>query len=120
LAVYRLTKLVTDDGITQPLRDRVIEAAYVAAGRAEAERGKWLDGFDGSMREGDWQQLAESDPDPPKMATLVVCPWCSSVWLALGLAFVVRRSRWWPAMADALAWSAAAGVVTEARGRIAD
>lgn len=120
LAVYRLTKLATDDGITQPVRDRIIEAAYTGAGRAEHERTKWLDGFDGGMKEGDWQEVAENDPEPPKLATLVVCPWCASVWLALGLALLVRRARWWPAMADALAWSALAGVLTEARGKLSD
>lgn len=112
IAVYRLTRLAVEDGITQPVRDRIIEAAYVARGDSERRRSAWKASNGGEFIEGDWQQIAGDDPDPPKLAQLVICPWCASVWIALGLVFVVRRARWWPSMADALAFSAAAGIVT--------
>lgn len=117
VAVYRLTKLATDDSITQPIRDWLIEAAYVGAGRAEearythlARRAKL------SMEEGDWQEVAEEDELPPKLAVLVTCRWCASMWVALGLVYLVRRSRWWPPMSDALALSAAGALLARLEG----
>lgn len=82
VAVYRLTRLVTADGITEPLRDAI----------------------DDWSREGG--RLRE------KAAELVTCPWCMSMWWSLGLVFIVRRAPWWPRMADALAFSAVAGLVS--------
>jgi hypothetical protein len=118
VAVYRLTKLATDDGITQPIRDRIIEAAYIADGRAEEAKRAYVDGITGGddgppfmFSEGDWQAIAEEDPLPPKLAVLVTCRWCASVWVALGLVYLVRRTRWWPKMADVLAFSAAGALL---------
>lgn len=112
VAVYRLTKLATDDSITQPIRDRIIEAAYTAEGRAEqaryahlARRAKL------TMEEGDWQEVVEEDELPPKLAVLVTCRWCAGMWVALGLVYLVRRRAWWPAMSDALALSAAGALL---------
>lgn len=110
IAVYRLTKLATDDSITQPIRDRIIEAAYATQGRVEHER-RAFEEHEGAMREGDWQRIVEEDDEPPKLAALVTCRWCASMWVALGLVAVVRRARWWPAMSDALAFSAAGALL---------
>lgn len=84
LAVYRLTRLVTADGITEDLR-RSIEAWSLADGAPA-----WRD----------------------KVAELVECRWCTSMWWALGLVFFVRRTSWWPAVADALALSAVATLIS--------
>lgn len=115
LAVYRLTRLAVEDGITQPVRDRIIAAAYELAGTATEKRAEYLEGFPDDMREGDWQRIAEEDEDPPKLAQLVVCPFCSSVWVALGLVYVVRRRRFWPSMRDALALAGVVALVHEAK-----
>lgn len=104
IAVYRLTRLATADDITQPIRDRIIEAAYVADGRAEAHRAQ-------VEHEGDWQhEVVAIDPTPPKLATLVTCRWCASIYIAAGV-LVVRRQKWWPPVADALAFSAGAALL---------
>jgi hypothetical protein len=111
LAVYRLTRLATADAITQPLRDRIIEAAYTSQGRAEQHRQRWLQQA-GGMVEGDWQRIVDVDDQPPKLATLVSCSHCVSVYVAAAVVLVARRSRWWPAVSDALALSAVAALLT--------
>lgn len=111
IAAYRLTRLVTADVITQPIRDRIIEAAYVQQGRAELLRHSATGG--GVIHvdeEGAWQQIADADPVPPKLAELVTCRWCAGVWVAFGI-LLVRRTRWWPHVADAMAMSAAAALL---------
>lgn len=110
-AAYRLTKLATDDALTQPVRDRIIEAAYVLAERAEQARWDFLSrNAQLSMEEGDWQRIVEEDAHPPKLATLVTCRWCAGYWIALGVV-VVRRRGWWRLVRDASALSAAAALL---------
>lgn len=101
LAAYRLTKLVTDDSLTEPLRAEYVRVVYAIADRPEP------------LDQGDGRELAElamEDPDHPKWVELASCRWCAGMWVALGI-LVVRRYRWWPAMADALAMGAAAALV---------
>ena len=61
-AAARLTRLVTEDEITRPAREMVID---------------W------SERGGPWRQ---------KMAYLVDCQWCTSIWAA-GAVLVASRTR---------------------------
>lgn len=110
-AAYRLTKLITDDGITQPLREAVIADAYERAHRTgeahaiSAELGA-------ETKPDEWQQIATADEEPPKMAQLITCRWCTGVWVGLGIVLVARRfRRAWPALADALALAAAAALI---------
>jgi hypothetical protein len=104
LAVYRLTKLATADILTQPVRDRVIATAYATAGRAE-------DVKDEIEHEGDWQNVVVAeDPTPPKLAYLFTCRWCAGMWISFAV-LAVRRTRWWPHVADALAYSSAAALL---------
>ena len=52
------------------------------------------------------------DDHPPKLAELITCPWCSSVWLAVPVAAgtLWGGSDWWFRFpAAALAFSAVAG-----------
>lgn len=102
VATYRLTRLITADEIAEPLRARWIRLAY------------WLehdpDGREPEVGES-WQDVVEQDAQPPKLATFIVCRWCTGMWISLGVVFVARRFRWWPALADALACSAAAALV---------
>lgn len=84
LAVHRLARLVTADTITVRPRRAVILWSYVRAG------------FDHELIAGDgsgsnpMEQMVEADEveDPcgvPKLAVLVTCRWCASVWLAGGV-----------------------------------
>lgn len=107
LAAYRLTKLVTSDVLTSEVRDGVVLAAYSRAGRVLA--------IDSVQRyPGQCADAVANDADPPKLAVLVTCPWCASFWL--GLAVVALRRlfpRLWGPLAEALAFSAVAGLVAE-------
>lgn len=83
LAVARLTRLATEDRIPVGwVRDRILE-------RADRDSGG----------------LGSAS----KLAELVSCPWCMSIWLAAGVV-VVRRYRWWRPVALALAFSEVAGL----------
>ena len=77
LAVFRLSRLVTRDRITEPLRTR-------------AEHG------------------------PEWLAYLLRCAWCSSPYLAVGV-IAARRifPRPWAPVAEVLACSAVAGLLTD-------
>lgn len=109
LAAYRLTRLVTEDTITEGLRREIVAAAYVYDG--EEERG-W---------EGTQQPVSEyvaehrMDAGPmavPKLADLVTCRWCAGVWVALGVVAARRVApRAWAPLARALAFSSAAALV---------
>lgn len=104
-AAYRLTRLVTDDTITQGWRRRFVEAAYVNAGRASGMRAHVDD-------MGGWDEVARLDPDAPKLATLVTCRYCAGVWL--GAAVVAARlsmPRQWRWAARALTAAAVAGLL---------
>lgn len=136
LAVHRLTRLATADEIARPLRDRIIQWAYThhhrinwqgrrtpstySGGRAvvvvryESDDPLWSSE---TRREYDewvmdqpdsppWATLVEIDAEPPKLATLVSCRWCMSVWIAAGVCIVRRVApRVWAPVAYALAAS---------------
>ena len=97
LAAYRLTKLATDDVITQPPRDAVIRWAY-------KRKGVTLDDHP--------QEFVEMDEDPPKFATLVTCRWCAGMYIAAGIVFMKRFApRQWNALGEVLTLSAAAALI---------
>lgn len=100
LATARLTRLVTTDVITESLRGRLIEWAY------RDQVVEW------DVAANGWTQLAESDEDPPKLATLLICQWCSGVWVA-GAVSVVRSTRLWKWARVPLAMSMVTGLIAE-------
>lgn len=104
VAVYRLTRLVTADDLAEAVRARWIRAAY----RLE-------DGHDSPRQPtvGEtWQDLLEQDPQPPKLATLIVCRWCAGVYVSVGVAFMRWRfPKFWNQVADVAAMSAAAALL---------
>lgn len=102
LAAHRLTRLVAADTITEPVRARIIEAAYLQAGTVELHRPEPPE---------TWDDVVHADPAPPKLAELITCRWCAGMWVSLGVVFIARRFRWWPALADALALSSAAALL---------
>lgn len=111
LATYRLTRLATADAITQPVRDRIIELAYMVRGDAGAQVAKF-EAEHGEMIEGDWQFIVEQDDVPPKLATLVTCRWCAGFWIS-GLVVVARAvaPRTWGKASKVLALSALAALI---------
>lgn len=98
LAVARLTRLVTKDIVTAQFRDAVIAASYGDPGKR--------------IPELSWSETVTLDDDPPKLATLITCPWCSSVYVAAGV-FLARRfvPRVWAPVAASLAMSQVAGMI---------
>jgi len=104
-AAYRLTRLVTADSITAPLRDRWVEAAYVAQGRAEQHRPH-------PVVPNAWSEEAMADENPPKLAELVVCRWCAGMWLSAGVVAARRLAPdLWEPLATVLALSAGAALL---------
>lgn len=106
VAAARITRLVTMDVISEPVRGRLIRAAYLVA-RGEDEVGD---------RERDepystWTERAADDREAPSFATLLVCPWCTGFWVAVGVVGLRRRARWWPAVSEAFAVAYAAGIL---------
>lgn len=96
LAVWRLTRLITFDLLTQGLRDKV--RTY----EARPERDVITD----SRRFG--EQVGTVGP----LTTLVNCPWCASVWVAAGVALLRRVAPLpWRATARTLAVSVVAGAL---------
>lgn len=100
LACHRLTRLVTADVITQPLRERAIGAAYRRQGDT------------GSTPATGWAEYAEADPEAPKLASLLVCRWCTSIYLAAAVVAARRVAPGpWGYLARALAASSAAALL---------
>jgi len=103
LAAYRLTRLVTTDTISDPIRDRLIERIYRA-------------GYWGDMKPplGGWSELARADEEPPKLADLLTCWWCAGWWVS---ALVVAARRLvpglWGPVARALATSTVVGFLSK-------
>lgn len=107
LAAHRLTRLVTADVLTQPIRDRWIHAAYVGAGRATL----MVEGGD-TTEEGVWQTVVDGDPEAPKLATLVTCRWCAGMYVAAGVVLARRLfPRQWGPLARVLAVSSASALL---------
>jgi hypothetical protein len=84
LAVHRLTRLVTEDEVTRPLRERLTKVVS------------------GTMYR----------PVHPRLGYLVTCPWCVSVYVAAGWAALTVAAPAVTAPAGAvLAWSSVTGLL---------
>lgn len=111
LATYRLARLVVSDVLTFRWREGWIAAAYQRAGRrAEVEIMLGPFGSDAAT----WKDAALIEAErAPKLAYVVACPWCASIWL--GAVVVLARRlvpRAWAPVATALAASAVAGLAS--------
>jgi hypothetical protein len=83
LAVHRLTRLITADTITGPLRVRVAR----------------------------WGGSTTAEPSPAE--TFINCPWCVSVWAAAGwLALTAAAPRVARPLGAVLAWSTVTGLLS--------
>lgn len=110
LATYRLTRLVSADLITLAPRNRIIRALYAARGDRQA-RDEQTEGAPAA--DTDWTGLAIAHgPDAPKLAQLIVCRWCASIWIAAAVT-VARHTmpRQWAPVARLLACASAAGLL---------
>lgn len=98
LATYRLTRLVTTDDLTAPLRLRLAERypAHV-----------------GPVRDSNGRAVAGSATNVPSaIVVLVHCVWCMGIWVALGAALALHFAglcNSWTYVV--LTWLAAATVV---------
>ncbi|MEU0770657.1 DUF1360 domain-containing protein [Streptomyces albogriseolus] len=92
-ACLRLTRLVTDDDITEPYRQKVHARVHRAKHRP------------GSLYGGPWGFLSR----------LISCPWCASVWIAAGLvpaAHLAGDTLWFRIPAGLLTLSWLVGILT--------
>lgn len=106
LAAYRLTKLVVDDVITEDLRELAIDVIYATEGRQLDEEGC-----------ESVSEAVHQDPDPPKLAVLLTCPWCAGFWVSFGVVMARRLApRSWSPLARALAFSSVAGLLSALDG----
>lgn len=111
LATLRLTRLVASDYLTAPWRDRFIVGQY----RRRAQK----DGLGPSDADlvHDPTSYALHDKDAPRLAYLVTCWWCVSVWLAAG----VVAARWCiPTVWNPVAWLLACSAVAASIGQALD
>lgn len=118
LAAYRITRLVTRDVITKRLREHVLAMIYSGrpeprqqidvsrAGHISTVPGKAIE-FDSLVDRVEWER-----DHAPKLATLLLCPWCVGVWVGFGV-MVLRRvmPRVWSPIADGLALGALAALI---------
>jgi hypothetical protein len=100
LAAFRLTRLITDDSLTEPLRQQIFN--------------RWPPSIDRAGLRWNGQRLVErardvAHPAPHPVGRLLDCHWCSGVYCAaLVVALVARHS---DLPLPALTWAAAAAVV---------
>lgn len=109
LATYRLTRLVTEDTITERARGEIVAMAY---GYDDREERGW-EATGQPVSEYVAEHRMEAGPlAVPKLADLITCRWCAGMWVALGV-MVARRvaPRAWAPLAKALAFSSAAALV---------
>ena len=85
LAVFRLTILVTEDKITEPLRNRILER-WPAEDTAFASSHVFVNNDDTPETAYGRQLFSEGEYWYAEKAhwfgTLITCPWCASVWIA--------------------------------------
>lgn len=119
VAGYRLTRLVTADTITLPLRGRVIRWAYEREIRKRRlpRRSPVGDRVRQVLEEAPdawrvWHEMAiDASVPPPALAKLVTCRWCAGMWVGFGVTAARQLApRLWRPLAYALN-VAAAGVL---------
>lgn len=100
LAVYRLTRLVTTDLITQPARDAI---------EAHATKRTDVIPLIGPSRP------TVTDVQPwAFLRDVTQCDWCTSMWVAFGVLAARRLApEVWRPVAEALACSTVAGLIAE-------
>ena len=111
LAVARITRFVTKDYLTKTPRAALIRWSYGSHDEylAQATDAAAGNSYIGSMLSA--EEVVSSDPDPPKLAYLLTCPWCASAYIAAAVvAARLAAPRVWSPVARALAYSHLAGL----------
>lgn len=115
LAVHRLTRLVSEDTITRPIRARIIRFAYR---RAQQTRWTVPDPQGGhkvdveTFTHAQLDALPRGDDYAPKLAALITCPWCVSVYVCAGMLAARRFAPGlWRMASYGLALSSAAALI---------
>lgn len=116
LAVYRASRIVTADSITERPRAEIVRWSYggrlPSPFRWSAERRRFVTDQQPAGVVAASSDVVKVDDDPPKVAELVTCYWCSGMYVALG---AVAARRWapglWGLLSRALALSAAGALI---------
>ena len=104
-AAYRLTKLLTDDEITEEPRAALVRRSFAGCGLE-------YDADENEVALDVVQRYRVEHGPPPKLATLVTCRWCAGVWIGAGVVAARRLApRAWQPLAEALSLAAAAALV---------
>ena len=117
LFVYRLTRLVVSDTITEPLRNRLL-ARWPSDDTEFTD--EWVEGEPPTTRYG--APVAWLDPvwiplEPHWFGQLITCPWCASIWVGalvtVGLwAVDAATLGWWGWVMLPFVFSAITGLLT--------
>lgn len=114
LAAFRLTRLATADSITQDAREAVLSWAMRNNDDPPSfHDATWPPDLDADRPMQHWVEAHREHHEPiPKLADLVTCRWCASVWVSLGVVAARRLApRLWGPLARALAMSALAALL---------
>lgn len=121
VAAHRMTRLVTLDVIFAEPRAAVIRWAYTRQAEANGKslRSHLHEALAAVAAHGpedltpvEWEELAMSDDNAPKVATLITCRWCASVYLAAGIVIARRFApRFWDPVARAAALSSVSALL---------
>lgn len=115
LAVARVTRLINEDVLLDGPRDRVIAAAWARRYGGQPVSARAEDGSPlGQMPM--WQAAKANGAVEPKLAYLITCPWCASIYvslLAAPLWYWLGSSPWLLVPAAALAFSYVTGYLAQ-------
>lgn len=108
LAAYRVTRLVTRDTITAPLRERALASIYGGPDALHLE----TDGGPVEFVSYEERAVWDGADEAPRLATLLLCPWCVGVWVGFGVMLLSRAvPRQWRPIAEGLALGALAALI---------
>lgn len=113
-AVARLTRLVTTDNLTHPLRDKLGERALAAYRRDQAKISPMYGTDDNA--DADASPTAAPDtvrsPGERGLFALVSCAWCIGFWIALLAYVLVYWIGDWPSTVGEFGYAAIAVLAT--------
>lgn len=85
LTVYRLTRLVVRDKLTEPIR-KPLEGWVKAGENGNRQRRRSIASPPGYEYVTEWHVATLFERTRAEFAFLILCPWCLSVWIACGVA----------------------------------
>lgn len=115
LAVARVTRLINSDVLLDGPRERVVSWAWRRRYGSALTRTRDEDGADLGMQPY-WQVVRRLNGIEPKLAYLITCPWCASIYVgavAAPLWYWLGSSPWLLVPAAALAFSYVTGFLAQ-------